>query len=68
MLDVGANYTLSRAWGNFDAENVASGPVPFDYRYPEYKQASWNFPDGDLAVDQRHRARLGNYTPISCPG
>ena len=19
-------------------------PVPFDYRYPEYKQASWNFP------------------------
>ena len=25
VLDVGANYTLSRAWGNFDAENVASG-------------------------------------------
>ena len=63
-LDIGGNYTLSKAWGNFDAENVASGPVPFDYRYPEYKQASWNFPDGDLAVDQRHRARLwANYTP-----
>ena len=68
-LDVGANYTLSRAWGNFDAENVASGPVPFDYRYPEYKQASWNFPDGDLAVDQRHRARLwANYNPAFVPG
>jgi hypothetical protein len=68
-LDAGANYTLSRAWGNFDAENVASGPVPFDYRYPEYKQASWNFPDGDLAVDQRHRARLwANYTPAFAPG
>ena len=26
--------------------------------YPEYKQASWNFPEGDLKVDQRHRARL----------
>jgi hypothetical protein len=64
LLDIGANYTLSRAWGNFDAENVASGPVPFDYRYPEYKQASWNFPEGDLAVDQRHRARLwANYRP-----
>jgi len=68
-LDVGANYTLSRAKGNFDAENVASGPVPFDYRYPEYKQASWNFPDGDLSVDQRHRARLwANYTPGFAPG
>ena len=69
MLDIGANYTLSRAWGNFDAENVASGPVPFDYRYPEYKQASWNFPEGDLAVDQRHRARVwANYSPSFLPG
>jgi outer membrane receptor for ferrienterochelin and colicin len=69
MFDVGANYTLSKAWGNFDAENVSSGPVPFDYRYPEYKQASWNFPDGDLAVDQRHRARLWlNYNPPYVPG
>ena len=69
MLDVGANYTLSRAWGNFDAENVASGPVPFDYRYPEYKQESWNFPEGDLAVDQRHRARIWvNYNPDFAPG
>jgi hypothetical protein len=69
VLDIGGNYTLSRAWGNFDAENVASGPVPFDYRYPEYKEASWNFPEGDLAVDQRHRARLwANYTPGFLPG
>jgi len=69
VLDLGGNYTLSRAWGNFDAENVASGPVPFDYRYPEYKQASWNFPKGDLAVDQRHRARIwANYTPGYLPG
>jgi outer membrane receptor for ferrienterochelin and colicin len=69
MFDIGGNYTLSKAWGNFDAENVASGPVPFDYRYPEYKQGSWNFPDGDLAVDQRHRARLWlNYNPPYVPG
>ena len=59
-LDVGGNYTLSRDWGNFDGENVASGPVPFDVSsaYPEYRQESWNFPDGDLSIDQRHRARL----------
>jgi outer membrane receptor for ferrienterochelin and colicin len=69
VLDVGGNYTLSKASGNFDAENVASGPVPFDYRYPEYKQASWNFPDGDLSVDQRHRARIwANYSPSFAPG
>ena len=68
-LDIGGNYTLSRAGGNFDAENVASGPVPFDYRYPEYKQASWNFPAGDLAVDQRHRARIwANYNLPRIPG
>jgi hypothetical protein len=69
MVDVGGNYTLSRAWGNFDGENVASGPVPFDYRYPEYKQEAWNFPEGDLSVDQRHRARLWvNYNPTFAPG
>lgn len=69
MVDIGGNYTLSKAWGNFDGETVASGPVPFDYRYPEYKQAAWNFPDGDLAVDQRHRSRLWiNYNPTFAPG
>jgi hypothetical protein len=69
MVDVGGNYTLSRAWGNNEAENVASGPVPFDYRYPEYKQESWNFPEGDLPNDQRHRARLWvNYNPHFASG
>jgi hypothetical protein len=63
-VDIGGNYTLSRARGNNEAENVASGPVPFDYRYPEYKQESWNFPEGDLANDQRHRSRIWlNYNP-----
>jgi hypothetical protein len=69
MVDVGANYTLSKAYGNYDGETVAGGPSPFDYRYPEYKQESWNFPDGDLAVDQRHRARIWlNYNPTFAPG
>jgi hypothetical protein len=69
MIDIGANYTVSKAWGNFDGENVASGPVPFDYRYPEYKQESWNFPEGDLGVDQRHRSRLWlDYSPTFAPG
>jgi outer membrane receptor for ferrienterochelin and colicin len=58
-VDVGGNYTLSHTWGNFEGENVGSGPVTSSaYSYPEYKQASWNFPDGDLQVDQRHRSRM----------
>jgi outer membrane receptor protein involved in Fe transport len=57
--DIGATYTLSRTWGNVDGENVVSGPVPSGVlSYPEYAQESWNYPEGDLQVDQRHRARL----------
>jgi hypothetical protein len=57
--DVGATYTLSRLWGNVDGESVTNGPIPSTVlHYPEYKQAAWNNPDGDLSADQRHRARL----------
>jgi outer membrane receptor protein involved in Fe transport len=56
---VGGQYTLSHAWGNFEGENVGAGPIPSGaLEYPEYKEASWNYPEGDLQVDQRHRARL----------
>lgn len=58
-LDVGGNYTLSRLRGNFDGETSASGPsVAQVDAFPEYKDPSWNAPEGDLAADQRHRARL----------
>ena len=57
--DIGGSYTLSHLWGNVDGENVASGPLTDSaLQYPEYKEAEWNFPDGDLSADQRHRARL----------
>jgi outer membrane receptor for ferrienterochelin and colicin len=55
----GVNYTVSRLWGNFDGETVNGGPTAGTaLQYPEYKQASWNYPEGDLGADQRHRARL----------
>jgi hypothetical protein len=58
-LDFGANYTISRAWGNVDGENNVSGPLTDSVlSYPEYREASWNFPEGDLSIDQRHRSRL----------
>jgi hypothetical protein len=32
--------------------------------YPEYRREEWNYPSGDLSIDQRHRARLWvNVTP-----
>ena len=58
-LDVGGTYTLSRTWGNFDGETLNGGPsTSANLLYPEYKQAAWNYPEGDLITDQRHRARL----------
>jgi hypothetical protein len=71
-LNLHAVYTLSRTWGNFDGETVNNGPITAGTVsagsattgrtgwgvYPEYYLASWNRPVGDLATDQRHRARL----------
>jgi outer membrane receptor protein involved in Fe transport len=66
-FDVGGGWTISHAYGNWDGENFGSGPIPSDlFTYPEYRQQSWNLPNGDLAVDQRHKVNLyGIYTPIS---
>src|SRR5262249_26310300 len=57
-LQVGGNYTVSRTWGNFNGENVGSGPIraTFD-TFPEYRQESWNYPTGYNPGDQRHKAR-----------
>jgi hypothetical protein len=54
----GANYTLSRSWGNFNGENVGSGPIraTFD-TFPEYREESWNYPMGYNPGDQRHKFR-----------
>ncbi len=57
-LQVGANYTLSRTWGNFNGENVGSGPIRATVdTFPEYRQESWNYPMGYNPGDQRHKAR-----------
>jgi hypothetical protein len=67
-VEVGGNYTLSRTWGNFDGENPASGPLTAQlFSYPEYRDARWNQAEGNLGIDQRHRARIyGTYhVPMS---
>jgi outer membrane receptor for ferrienterochelin and colicin len=63
-VDFGANYTLSHAWGNVEGETVPNGPIVAGgngrdgvIHYPEYR-GEWHRPEGDLSIDQRHRARL----------
>jgi outer membrane receptor for ferrienterochelin and colicin len=69
-FEVGGAYTLSRAWGNFDGETANGGPAADgSLQFPEYKQAAWNYPSGDLSIDQRHRGRLwANYQLPHVPG
>ena len=56
---IGGSYTLSRLRGDFDGENVSSGPLTSsDFQYPEYRDASWYRPEGYLGGDQRHRSTL----------
>ena len=58
-LNVGGNYTYSKAWGNVDGENTVSGPITAGaLSYPEYQQLRWTFPKGYLSIDQRHKARV----------
>jgi hypothetical protein len=64
---VGGNYTLSKTWGNFNGENVGSGPIraTFD-TFPEYRQESWNYPMKYNPGDERHKARawVGYSLPV----
>jgi outer membrane receptor for ferrienterochelin and colicin len=57
-LQVGGNYTLSRTWGNFNGENVGSGPIRASIEtFPEYRQEGWDYPMGYNPGDQRHKMR-----------
>jgi hypothetical protein len=58
-ITIGGAYTLSKAEGNFEGENAGSGPVTSALEsYPEYKEARWNAPSGDLLIDQTHKFAL----------
>jgi hypothetical protein len=58
-FNLGLSYTLSKLEGNVTGESSSSGPTSGSAgRYPEYREASWNYPTGYLTGDQRHRLRL----------
>jgi outer membrane receptor for ferrienterochelin and colicin len=57
-LNLNGNWTISSAYGNFDGETSTGGPATASiHAYPEYREASWNYPTGPLGIDQRHRVR-----------
>jgi hypothetical protein len=68
-VDLGGNYTLSNLTGTFDGEDSASGPLTTTLlSYPEFVQASWNRPKGNISADQRHRVRLWGTYNLPLPG
>jgi hypothetical protein len=57
-LTLAGNYTLSQLEGNINGETGGSGPVPVSPNaWPEYSEARWNYPVGDLAGDSQHKFR-----------
>ena len=57
-LHVNANWMLSFARGSVEGEDVANGATRASANeYPEYRQASWNYPVGYTNGDQRHKVR-----------
>jgi hypothetical protein len=58
-ISIGGNYTLSYSKGNNDGENVGSGPTMAAINeFPEYRQQAWNWPEGYMGNDQRHKVRI----------
>ena len=56
--NIGANYTYSKAKGNFNGETSNSGAVQGTWHeYTEYRSDEWNVPSGYVGSDQRHRFR-----------
>ncbi len=57
-LGLSGNYTLGDLKGNVEGENGGSGPIREQIvRYPEYFLPAWNYTDGNLNADVRHKAR-----------
>jgi TonB-dependent receptor-like protein len=57
-FSLAGNYTLAEAEGNYLGEGGATAAdEALIESYPQYRQASWHIPDGDLRIDQRHKVR-----------
>jgi hypothetical protein len=63
-LTLAGNYMLSWSKGSVEGEDTANGATRASANeYPEYRQASWNYPIGYTNGDQRHKLRVwGTWT------
>lgn len=62
-LNLSGNWMLSWARGSVEGEDLTNGATRSSANeYPEYRQASWNYPVGYTNGDQRHKVRFwGTY-------
>lgn len=69
-LNLSGNWMLSWARGSVEGEDLTNGATRSSANeYPEYRQASWNYPVGYTNGDQRHKVRFwGTYNvPLAEP-
>jgi hypothetical protein len=58
-LQLNGNWMLSWSRGSVEGEDTANGATRASANeYPEYRQASWNYPVGYTNGDQRHKVRV----------
>jgi hypothetical protein len=67
-LTVAGNYMLSWSKGSVEGEDSANGATRASANeYPEYRQASWNYPQGYTNGDQRHKMRIWGTWQLPLP-
>jgi len=67
-LQLNASWMLSWTRGDIEAESSTSVTNNASANeYPEYRQASWNYPYGYLNGDQRHKVRVWATWEIPAP-
>ncbi len=67
-LTVAGNYLLSWSKGSVEGEDSTNGATRASANeYPEYRQASWNYPLGYTNGDQRHKMRIWGTWQIPLP-
>ncbi len=62
-LRLSGNWMVSFARGSVEGEDLTNGATRASANeYPEYREASWNYPSGYTNGDQRHKMRVwGSY-------
>lgn len=67
-LRLSGNWMLSSARGSVEGEDLTNGATRASANeYPEYREASWNYPVGYTNGDQRHKVRLWGTYDVPVP-